>query len=162
MSDLLLAKLFYFISWFHIKLSHTLIFRCWFISFEIYAKVGVVDSFFPIIITMSLPMSFCTNSMALPLAYQVNGSNKFIIVFLVFVSVLTSIHSSDKKMPLHVKKNIEVKHVNDNTALQPFCVKLFKYLVPYDNLFEGIPSMLNYCCIKTYIHWMCVIFLLFV
>ena len=108
MSDLLLAKLFYFISWFHIKLSHTLIFRCRFISFEIYAKVGVVDSFFPIIITMSLPMSFCTNSMALPLAYQVNGSNKFIIVFLVFVSVLTSIHSSDKKMPLHVKKNIGV------------------------------------------------------
>ena len=108
MSDLLLAKLFYFISWFHIKLSHTLIFRCWFISFEIYAKVGVVDSFFPIIITMSLPMSFCTNSMALPLAYQVNGSNTFIIVFLVFVSVLVSIHSSHKKMPLHIKKNISV------------------------------------------------------
>ena len=67
-----------------------------------------MDSFFPIIITISLPMSFCTNSMALPLAYQVNGSNKFIIVFLVFVSVLASIHSSDKKMPLHIKKNISV------------------------------------------------------
>ena len=67
-----------------------------------------MDSFFPIIITMSLPMSFYTNSMALPLAYQVNGSNKFIIVFLVFVSVLASIHSSDKKMPLHVKKNTGV------------------------------------------------------
>ena len=108
MSDLLLAKLFYFISWFHIKLSHTPIFRCQFISFEIYAKVGVVDSFFPIIITLALPMSFCTNSVALPLSYQVNGSNKVIIVFLVFVSVLASIHSSDKKMPLHIKKNISV------------------------------------------------------
>ena len=58
---------------------------------------------------MSLPMSFCTNSMALSLAYQVNGSNKFIIVFLVSVLVVMSIHSSDKKMPLHVKKNTGVK-----------------------------------------------------
>ena len=108
MSDLLLAKLFYFISWFHIKLSHTLIFRCQFISFEIYAKVGVVDSFFPIIITMSLPMSFCTNSMALPLAYQVTGSNKFIIVFLVFVSVLASIHSNNNKNAITRKENTGV------------------------------------------------------
>ena len=30
---------------------------------------------------MSLSVSFCTNSVALPLAYQVNGGNKFIIVF---------------------------------------------------------------------------------
>ena len=53
------------------------------------------------IITMSLPASFCTNSMALPLVYQVNGGNKFIIVLLVFVSVLLSIHSSDKNAITH-------------------------------------------------------------
>ena len=55
-----------------------------------------------------LPVSFCTNSMALPLAYQVNGGNKFIIVFWCLYLSLGPYIQVIKKTPLHVKENTGV------------------------------------------------------
>ena len=57
---------------------------------------------------MSLSVSFCTNSVALPLAYQVNGGNKFIIVFWCLYLSLHPYIQAITKIPLHIKKNTGV------------------------------------------------------
>ena len=59
---------------------------------------------------MSLSVSFCTNSVALPLAYKVNGGNKFIIVFWCLYLSLRPYIQAITKIPLHVKK-IPVLHI---------------------------------------------------
>ena len=82
---------------------------------------------------MSLPVSFCTNSVALPLAYQVNGGNKFIIVFLwcLYLSLHPYIQAITK-MPLHVKKNTGV------TLSVMLVTKVLRSLTPVLEVRESI------------------------
>ena len=107
-----------------------------------------------IIITMSLPMSFCTNSVALPLAYQVNGGNKFIIVLLVlylslcpYIQVIKNGITCKEKYQCYTKnhslQNWDWESHKNNKVLTSLMVQGQMRQMPEDH------------CIYSNSHWFC-------